>query len=587
MRGSRARAAAPMQRTANVESQLSQTFRAEGRRWLAAALGLALGLAALGVGLERASGNLALTLAAVAVAAVAGGVGFAAWIDRRLAAASRALERLETVATPAPAGAPAALDPSAPFASLAEAVERAGVRFARVVAGARELCARARELSRRLEEPLRSLESHHVGQESAAEEIRTLFAQLDASIHSIHEGLENLSSATEEASSSVLEMGSSINEIARNAAALEESVDSSTATIHQITGSIHQVAASSDAVQEMAEETAAAMTQMDRAIREVSEHVREASQLTERVSQDAEDGSRAVASTIEGIETIRTLTLEARHVLGRLAERIGAIGDIVTVIGSVNEETNLLSLNAAIIAAQAGEQGKAFAVVANHVKTLAERTSASTQEIDKLIRAVQEESSNAVQAMGSGIEAVESGVERSRRAGKALEAIRLSAHDASSRVAEIARAATEQTRNSKHVAEAARRTSEMVQEITRALAEQRRASEQMLRNAEQALETTRQVHRSTQEQRESSRFVTTSIASISEMIHSIQQSAQAHARANRSLAESVRCFLDLGQQATGRMPEVWPAVRELARESEVLEAAIESGSAQAPARDRR
>src|SRR4029450_2114558 len=96
-------------------------------------------------------------------------------------------------------------------------------------------------------------------------------------------------------------------------------------------------------------------------------------------------------------------------VLEKLADRIAQIGEIVDVIGGINEETNPLSLNAAIIAAQAGEQGKAFAVVANHVKTLAQRTAGSTKEIEALIGAVQEQWANAVTALGARIAGVQSG----------------------------------------------------------------------------------------------------------------------------------------------------------------------------------
>jgi len=317
--------------------------------------------------------------------------------------------------------------------------------------------------------------------EEAVEETASLLANINTSIRSINAEVESLSRSTEEASSSILEMQSSIDEVARSAASLNESVDASTSSIHEISASIRQVAESADSVQGMAEESAAAMVQMDRAIQEVGDHVREASVLTEQVSQGAEAGSQAVASTIDGIQEIRAQTSQAKAVLERLAERIGEIGEIVNVIGSINDETNLLSLNAAIIAAQAGEQGKAFAVVANHVKILAQRTAGSTKEIEALIGAVQEESSNAVRAMAAGMEAVEAGVQRSRRAGEELDKIRASSRDASSRVSEIARAAGEQARNSKHVAEAAQNTSSMVQQISSAMSEQSRASDAMLK----------------------------------------------------------------------------------------------------------
>ena len=208
------------------------------------------------------------------------------------------------------------------------------------------------------------------------------------------------------------------------------------------------------------------MMQMDRAIQQVGEHVREASVLTERVSQGAEDGSAGGVRDDRRHRGDPLPDAPRADVLERLAERIGEIGEIVNVIGGINDETNLLSLNAAIIAAQAGEQGKAFAVVANHVKTLAQRTAGSTKEIEGLIRAVQDESSNAVRAMGAGIEAVETGVERSRAPARSWTASAPPSREASARVAEIARAASEQARNSKHVAEAAQRTSSMVQQIS-------------------------------------------------------------------------------------------------------------------------
>ena len=456
------------------------------------------------------------------------------------------------------------------LAPIGVEVNRIAESFSAILARLQHTAARLHQLPDRFERGLAEIEHAAEAQEGAVEETASLMADINASIKGINREVEALSNVTEEASSSILEMGSSIDEVARSAASLHQSVDSSTASIHQISASIRQVAESADSVEAMAEEAAAAITEMDRAIQQVSEHVREASQLTERVSQEAEDGSSAVAATIEGIETIRTLTRDARDVLERLVQRIGEIGEILTVIGGINEETNLLSLNAAIIAAQAGEQGKAFAVVAHHVKTLAQRTAGATQEIERLIGAVQKESRNVVAAMGTGMEAVEAGVERSRRAGAALETIRASAHQASSRVAEIARAATEQTRNSAHVAQAAQRTSEMVQQMSAALGEQRRAGENLLRNAEAALELCRQVHRSTEEQRQSSRFVRENISSISDMIRAFLENTASHARASDAVSATAARILEVTHKASANLPALAELVGELRAESEAL-----------------
>jgi len=255
-------------------------------------------------------------------------------------------------------------------------------------------------------------------------------------------------------------------------------------------------------------------------------------------------------------------------------ERISEIGEILVAIGGINDETNLLSLNAAIIAAQAGEQGKAFAVVANHVKTLAQRTAVSTQQIERLIRSVQDESRNAMSAMETGMGAVETGVARSRRAGEALANIRQLAADANARVSEITRAAQEQGRNSVHVADAANRTSAMVQKISGAMAEQARASEQMLKTSEAALTVCRQVQRSTEDQRESGSFISESIAAIGEMMRSIQESMSQHQRASETVAEAVNRVLEVARKTGGRVPELVAIVEELRGDAEALDAEI-------------
>jgi methyl-accepting chemotaxis protein len=448
----------------------------------------------------------------------------------------------------------------------------------RISQGVSEVVGRLQEVPERIFEAMQEIESGRESTEEAVEETASLLVNINTSIRSINSEVESLSHATDEASSSILEMGGSIDEVARNAGSLNDSVDASTSSIHEISASIRQVAESADAVQSMAEESAAAMVEMDRAIQEVSQHVSEASGLTEEVSQGAQAGSQAVGATIEGIDEIRQQTLEAKAVLECLAGRIAEIGEIVNVIGGINDETNLLSLNAAIIAAQAGEQGKAFAVVANHVKTLAQRTTSSTQEIEGLIRAVQQESSNAELAMAAGIEAVEKGVERSRKAGEELEKIRTSSGEASSRVAEIARATGEQTRNSKHVAEAAQRTSSMNQQISGAMAEQSRAGEAMLKNAESALEMCRQVHRSTEEQRESGRFITASVSSVTEMIRSIQRNTESHGAASEAVAEAVSRILEITRKSGERIPEVVSNLESLRAEARSLAGAAGSAS---------
>jgi methyl-accepting chemotaxis protein len=456
-----------------------------------------------------------------------------------------------------------------PFNDLADALRRSGER---VEALAEELV----ELPNRIAGAFSELSSGADDQEAAVEETSSLLANINASIRGINAEIVNLAVSNEESASSIMEMGTAIEQVASSAAVLRDTVESSTSSVHELNAQIRRVSESGDAVEQVAEETAAAITEMDHAIREVGEHVRGAAELTEQVSASAEEGANAVGATIDGIAQIRDLTLDAKTALEGLADRIGAIGQIASVINGISDETNLLSLNAAIIAAQAGEHGKPFAVVAEQVKTLARRTTSSTKEIEALIESIQEQSENAVLAMGAGIDAVEQGVQRSRGAGEALERIRGTAADASGRVAEITRATEEQAINSRHVAEAAQTTSVQVQQISAALSEQSTATEQILSNSNHCVELCRQMSAATEGQRTSSRYITDNIAKITDLIASIQSKTASHEQASNGVAESVVSMLGTARKSSERIPEVARGV--IAMRDRAAELRVQAGS---------
>ncbi len=511
--------------------------------WARAGLGAGLGAMAA----MAAAAGTDSSLAGLAVAVAWGG-----WIAFRRR--QRQIARngtLEALLLALRRGEPFESDPSqlGDIAPLIEPFQAAWRTFPESRKRGRALADRILELCQEMERGFGSLEHSTLGQEEAVEETASLVAHMRTSMSSIGEQVDQLMRASDESASSVLQMSSSIEEVAGNTATLHEVVEASTSSVHEMGASIRQVAEGAEQVQEMAEGTASSVTQMDRSIQEVSSHAHEAAVLTQTAHSGAESGTDAVRATISDIEQISTLTSQAKERLTGLVARVSKIGNILSAIDEINDETNLLSLNAAIIAAQAGEQGKAFLVVANHVKTLARRTASSTQDIERLIANIEAESGAAVQAMEAGIEAVQAGVARSRTAGDALLAIQEACRDASERVNEIARATAEQSRNSKGVAESTRRTSLSIQQISEAMNEQRRASEEMLSNAERALETCRHVHRSTDEQRSTSRFITQAISDIRDMIRVIGEQTTVHGRASEDVSAAVMALLENAQQA--------------------------------------
>ena len=413
-------------------------------------------------------------------------------------------------------------------------------------------------------------ESEIVVQRRAVDESSGHLARSESSIQRIMEAVEGVSGATDDVSAAVLELGASIDEVGRSMDVLNEAVESSSASSIEMDASVQRVAASAERVRRAAEETALATAAIDSAIQEVGASVEEASRLTREASTSAEKGAAAVTATMEGSRETRTLVLRAKGVFERLAGRIAEIAEALGAIRSINEETNLLSLNAAIIAAQAGEHGRAFAVVASHVKTLAGRTAASTREIETLIAAIQTESANATAAMEAGIESVEAGVDRSRLAGEALEAIRNAVNDAHLRVAEIAESAAGQGRSSQHLADAARETSDMVEKISSAMTEQGRASAGVLETSRRALDVCREVRRAADEQRGAGRTITKSVGSINERMREILEDVTGHAELSRSVSGTVERVFATARKGNERISALVELVEVLRSDSEAM-----------------
>lgn len=191
-------------------------------------------------------------------------------------------------------------------------------------------------------------------------------------------------------------------------------------------------------------EISSMMDEMSDTVSSVAQQASTAAQSAEGSGDAASTGGQMVSQTIESIRLVSESVQRGAATIKELSECADQIGQIITVIDDIADQTNLLALNAAIEAARAGEHGRGFAVVADEVRKLAERTTASTKEVTDSIRMIQAKTSEAVEEITAGLGAVEGGVQTATSAGESLEGIVRSTSEVARMIATIAAAAEEQ-----------------------------------------------------------------------------------------------------------------------------------------------
>ncbi|OBQ54529.1 methyl-accepting chemotaxis protein [Halodesulfovibrio spirochaetisodalis] len=223
-------------------------------------------------------------------------------------------------------------------------------------------------------------------------------------------------------------------------------------------------------------ETATAMEEMNATVLEVARNAGDAADRTERSRRQAAEGQAVVNDTINSIDTLREMTATLQGNMNQLGQESDAIGQVMTIINDIADQTNLLALNAAIEAARAGEAGRGFAVVADEVRKLAEKTMGATSEVGNSISTIQHLAQINIQGMEESSAAMQSTAKRSKVSGEMLESIVVMADAAAAQVQSIATAAEEQSAASEEITRSIEEINTIAQE-----------SRSMAGNAEQSV----------------------------------------------------------------------------------------------------
>ncbi len=440
-----------------------------------------------------------------------------------------------------------------------------------LVVNAQESASRVLALTGRIGEKSRGFHASAREQVTATNDNFRALERIDRSVQDVTGSADSLSITATDSSATVTEMAAQVEVVAESTMELSSYVEESSSSLAEMTASVKGVADDVQVLSDLTSQTTNSIGQIEVSIMEVEERAKESARFSQEVSDDADTlGNEAIARTIEGMERIRETVDATSEVIERLGASSVEIGHIVKVIDEVANQTALLALNAAILAAQAGEHGKGFAVVADEIKELAERTSTSTGEIKKLIKSVQRESAEAVESMRVGRERVLEGAQMAYAAADALKKILGSSNRSREKAHEIEKATTRQVASVRSVAEAVKNVYDRIRSIERATLEQSKGSELISAASDKMNDIAKEVRKALAEQSRGIREFARSLDDTKEAASTIADAIKAQSEESSGLVGSMERFLDFAQRNSDVSTELEAAVAELHGQAEAL-----------------
>jgi methyl-accepting chemotaxis protein len=320
---------------------------------------------------------------------------------------------------------------------------------------------------------------------------------LQENVHSVADGTAIIASAAAGVMTSVGETSTAVNEIS-------VTIEEVTRNLDHLSGIVHQ--------------SAVAMEQINRAVGNVEQNAAVSHEVSSQVKSQADESIAVVSETINSLAEIQSSVEQSYAAIKRLAENSTRIENIISVINDITKRTSLLALNASIIAAQAGEYGKGFGVVAEEIRNLSLQTGHSTGEITAIIEEIMSESRTAASNITVSKHLVQRGVDLGHSTGESLRAIYDRSVRSMDMTQQIKQVTKEQAASVQVVARSMEDISSMTSQIFAASADQAKATRCIVRSIETTKDMAHEMVRSTTHQVDDSRQISRTVESVSAMV---------------------------------------------------------------------
>ena len=363
------------------------------------------------------------------------------------------------------------------------------------------------------------------------------------------EDMDHLFRMSEGTSSSLLEMAASIEEVDGNVGDLTVTVGDVSISIEEIANLLKEVASGVDNISKGADETASSLIEIDASAMEIERNTKESAELSHEVAREGERGVKAMELTHNGMEKVKDSMSALAVVIDELGQRSKEIGKILNVIDDVAVETNLLALNAAILAAQAGEHGKSFGVVADEIRELSERTAVSTNEITSIVSGIQGQIKRAV----------------------------VSAEEGMSKVIEGEKLSTETIAILMVIMERFKTFQNMSLKIAEATKEQASGSKRVTQNLEAITHTIHQMARATQEQYQGSTHIVKSVEKMRNLVSHIKKATAEQAKGSKVIASNTEDVMKFAKELDALSSDLGNEEQKIAQAVEMTAAIAKAG----------